>query len=106
MSVWTPLTGGDGAGAVSYTEFLRSDALSAGFYRLQAGSPDPQQPHNEDEVYCVVSGRGKMRLEEDLFDIGPGSVAFVPAHAAHRFESIVDDLVMLVVFAPPETDAD
>ena len=40
-----------------YLEFLRVPALSMGLYALPAGSTDPQEPHQEDEVYYVVSGR-------------------------------------------------
>ena len=42
-----------------YHEFLRVPDLSAGLYLLSAGAVDPQQPHTEDEVYYVISGRGQ-----------------------------------------------
>jgi mannose-6-phosphate isomerase-like protein (cupin superfamily) len=103
MTVWTPSSIGAGPEPVSYTEFVRSEALSAGFYRLEKGAEDPQEPHREDEVYCVISGRGRLRVGEEVFDLTPGSTAFVPAHAPHRFESIAEDLALLVVFAPPES---
>jgi mannose-6-phosphate isomerase-like protein (cupin superfamily) len=106
MSVWTPGSVRGDPGPVSYAEFLRIEALSAGFYRLEEGATDPQEPHREDEVYCVISGRARLRIGEELFDIGPGSTAFVPAHASHRFESITEALELLVVFAPPETAAE
>jgi mannose-6-phosphate isomerase-like protein (cupin superfamily) len=106
MSVWTPGSVREDPEPVSYVEFLRSEALSAGFYRLEEGATDPQEPHREDEVYCVISGRGRLRIDEELIDMVPGSTAFVPAHAAHRFESITEKLELLVVFAPPETPAE
>jgi mannose-6-phosphate isomerase-like protein (cupin superfamily) len=106
MSVWTTGSVRGDAGPVSYAEFLRSEALSAGFYRLAEGASDPQEPHREDEIYCVISGRGRLRIGDELFDIGPGSTAFVPAHETHRFESITENLELLVVFAPPETAAE
>lgn len=46
-----------------YHEFLRVPDLSAGLYILPAGSVDPQQPHTEDEVYYVISGRGQIWVE-------------------------------------------
>jgi quercetin dioxygenase-like cupin family protein len=36
-------------------------------------------------------------------EVGPGSVAFVPAGVAHSFVDISQDLRVAVVFAPPET---
>jgi mannose-6-phosphate isomerase-like protein (cupin superfamily) len=85
-----------------YAEFLREPSLSAGIYRLPAGSTDPQQPHTEDELYCVISGRGQFQLETDHAPVEAGSVIFVPAGAEHRFHSIEADLIILVVFAPAE----
>ncbi len=86
-----------------YYEFLRSPSLTAGVYRLGAGEPDPQQPHGEDEVYYVVSGRARIRVADAERDVGPGSLIFVPATAPHRFENVAEDLTLLVFFAPPET---
>jgi hypothetical protein len=41
-----------------YLEFLKVPALSAGLYMLAAGAVDRQEPHTEDEIYYVISGRG------------------------------------------------
>jgi mannose-6-phosphate isomerase-like protein (cupin superfamily) len=38
--------------------------------------------------------------------VAPGSVAFVPRRAEHRFVDIGEDLEVVVVFAPPESAAD
>jgi mannose-6-phosphate isomerase-like protein (cupin superfamily) len=91
----------------SYLEFLRVPAMSAGVYVLPAGAPDPQQPHQEDEIYYVVRGKAKMRLgtEERAEErsVGEGSVIFVEAGLEHRFFNVERELVMLVVFAPEES---
>jgi len=87
-----------------YAEFLRRPSMSAGVYRLGAGAADPQRPHREDEVYVVLSGQGKLRHGDTVDEVGPGSIAFVPAGEMHRFEDITEDLEILVVFAPAETD--
>lgn len=88
----------------SYDEFLRVPAMSMGIYKLPAGGVDPQTPHNEDESYYVVSGRAKIEVEGEIQDIEAGTIIFVPAHAVHRFKEIEEDLVLLVFFAPAESD--
>ena len=85
-----------------YMEFLKKPAMSAGLYRLAAGTTDPQHPHSEDEVYYVVSGQAQIRVEGEDRPVGPGSIVYVPAHADHRFHSIDQELVVLVFFAPAE----
>jgi mannose-6-phosphate isomerase-like protein (cupin superfamily) len=85
-----------------YSEFLRVPAMSVGVYVLAAGAPDRQTPHTEDEVYYVVRGRARFQNGEDDTAANPGDVLFVPARRAHRFHSITEELVLLVVFAPAE----
>ncbi|WP_305787959.1 cupin domain-containing protein [Symbioplanes lichenis] len=91
------------AGSPPYLEFLRTAAMSAGVYRLSAGSADPQQPHREDELYLVLRGRALMTVGGRETTVGPGSLVFVPAMVEHRFHTISEDLDVLVVFAPAES---
>jgi mannose-6-phosphate isomerase-like protein (cupin superfamily) len=86
-----------------YLEFLRRDSMSLGLYTLDAGAEDPQTPHDEDEAYLVVAGRGAIMVAGENQDVGPGSVVFVGRGVEHRFHSITERLQILVVFAPPES---
>lgn len=86
-----------------WREFLRAGMFSAGVYRLSAGEIDRQTPHAEDEIYCVLAGRAELEVEGRREAVEPGSIAFVAKLAEHRFVDIVEDLELLVIFAPPET---
>ena len=85
-----------------YVEFLRHPSMSAGLYVLAAGSDDPQQPHQEDEIYHVVRGRATIRVADEDQAVGPGSVIYVAATVPHRFHTIEEDLEILVIFAPAQ----
>jgi quercetin dioxygenase-like cupin family protein len=86
----------------SYLEFLRIAPMSAGVFTLAAGATDPQKPHKEDEMYYVVRGRARMRAGSEDHDVTEGNVIFVAAQVEHRFYDIVEELVVLVFFAPAE----
>jgi mannose-6-phosphate isomerase-like protein (cupin superfamily) len=90
-----------------YEEFLRVPAMSCGIYVLQPGELDLQQPHNEDEIYFVISGSARMRLIGDQptedRPIKAGDIIFVKAHDEHKFHDVKQELVLLVVFAPART---
>ncbi len=85
-----------------YEEFLTVPDLSGGWYVLEAGATDPQSPHTEDELYYVVSGRGRITVGDVSRDVVPGTLVFVAAHAPHRFHDITERLELLVVFGPAE----
>jgi mannose-6-phosphate isomerase-like protein (cupin superfamily) len=88
--------------AQSYLEFLRVPSISAGLYTLAAGSIDTQEPHTEDELYYVISGRASFRAGSEDRAVQAGSIIYVKAHVEHRFHSISEDLRVLVIFAPAE----
>ena len=86
----------------TYHEFLRTRDLSMGVYRLPAGAEDRQQPHLEEEVYFVSSGRARFLAGQREVAIGPGDILFVPASEPHQFREIEEDLELLVFFGPAE----
>ena len=83
-----------------FLEFLNVGTLSAGIYELAVGIVDPQRPHTEDELYYVLDGRGQIRVGGEDRTLSPGSIVFVGAGIEHRFHSILEQLTLLVVFAP------
>ena len=85
-----------------YLEFLRVPTISGGLYEFPAGGTDPQQPHTEDEVYVVMRGRARIQVAAEDREVQAGSIVFVAAGVEHRFHSILEDLTVLVFFAPPE----
>lgn len=87
----------------AYLQFLRERNMSVGLYALNAGESDPQQPHHQDEVYFIVSGRAAITVGMETTQVGRGSVVYVPAEVPHKFHHITEDLRVMVVFSPPES---
>ncbi|HEU4947939.1 MAG TPA: cupin domain-containing protein [Kribbella sp.] len=86
-----------------FAEHLRTDALSVGTYSIPAGGVDDQLPHHEDEIYVVTTGRARLVTPSGTAKVGPGDVLYVPAEEQHTFTDIIEDLALLVFFAPPYT---
>lgn len=63
---------------------------------------DPQQPHNRDEVYVVIAGRGRFFCAGETRDFAPGELLFVAAGVEHRFLDFSDDFATWVLFYGPE----
>ena len=90
-----------------YLEFVRVPSFSVGIYVLAPGDTDLQNPHLEDEIYYIASGRAKMKIGSDAnissFKVAPGTIIFVPARARHSFYDITERLAVLVFFGPKES---
>jgi mannose-6-phosphate isomerase-like protein (cupin superfamily) len=90
------------ASSADYLELFREGSMSAGVYLLPKDAFDPQQPHSEDEMYYIVSGRGRFTCGGEEIEVTAGEAIFVPKGVEHRFHDIAEDMTLVVVFAPPE----
>jgi mannose-6-phosphate isomerase-like protein (cupin superfamily) len=63
---------------------------------------DPQTPHQQDELYFIHSGHGKLLINGELHSCNAGMVFFVPAGVEHRFENFSEDFSTWVVFWGPQ----
>lgn len=84
----------------AFLEFTRSNDMSVGLYLVPKEGEDHQSPHAEDEVYYVVRGKARFISGNGAKPVGAGDVIFVAAKEPHKFVDIVEELVLLVVFAP------
>ncbi|KAB2927171.1 MAG: cupin domain-containing protein [Dechloromonas sp.] len=84
----------------SFFEFLRSSQMSCAVYRLPAGSRDMQAPHLEDELYMVLEGKARVRVDNEVQEVGPGTLLFIRATTEHSFFDIESDLTLLATFGP------
>lgn len=80
----------------TFVTVLQHDTMRVEFY-----APfyiDPQQPHEQDELYIVVSGSGTFYRNGERTHFKKGDVIFVPAGMEHRFEDFTDDFATWVIF--------
>ncbi|MBK9014589.1 MAG: cupin domain-containing protein [Saprospiraceae bacterium] len=59
---------------------------------------DLQKPHDQDEIYVVISGTGLFFNNGELRPFCPGDLIFVPAGVEHRFEGFTEDFATWVIF--------
>ncbi|HJN91102.1 MAG TPA: cupin domain-containing protein [Dehalococcoidia bacterium] len=83
-----------------YAEPLTHGTLKLGMYAPYG--KDPQQPHEQDEVYIVMKGNGTFVVGDDRMPFEAGDALFVPAGVDHRFEHFSDDFATWVIFYGPE----
>lgn len=86
-------------GGKPFEELITHGNLRVGLYAPRG--KDPQQPHDQDEVYVVLSGQGTFVNGDARSPFATGDVLFVPAGVTHRFEDFSDDLYVWVVFYGP-----
>ncbi len=83
-----------------YGVLLEHGTLELGFYKPEGS--DPQNPHDQDEIYIILSGSGYFVHGDKREPFESGEALFVPAGDSHRFEEFSDDFAAWVVFYGPK----
>ncbi|MBP0990844.1 MAG: cupin domain-containing protein [Oscillospiraceae bacterium] len=47
--------------------------------------------HEEDEIYYILSGHGKLQLDDEVIDVFPDQVIFIPAGVFHALDNRESD---------------
>lgn len=82
-----------------FVELFQHGSLQIELY--QPGRVDDQEPHDQDEVYVVISGSGEFVNGDTRRPFEAGEVLFVPAGVEHRFEYFTEDFATWVIFYGP-----
>ena len=80
-------------------------ALRRGSLNVKLSLPVPpnrQTPHEQDEIYVIVRGRGVLLHDGKRDRFESGDLLFVAAGTEHRFEDFTEDLAVWVVFYGPQ----
>lgn len=83
---------------LSFQEILRTPSLSCAIYHLPAGSKEMARAHEEDELYLVLEGRARLRVEDEDHRVEKGTLMYVRAACDHAFFDIEEDLTALAFF--------
>jgi uncharacterized cupin superfamily protein len=83
---------------------LEAKTLGARLWRLQPGRASTKHKHfDQHEVYVVLEGTGRIRVDEELLTLEPlSAVAVEPEHVRQVFNDTGENALWLVVGAPPE----
>lgn len=65
----------------------RDDVIQINHGTVKAGYALGGAAHEEDEIYYILSGTGKLRLDDEIIDIAGGQVIFIPAGCFHALDN-------------------
>ena len=81
---------------------LGTSRLWMGVSEIALGGKSNLHTHDDaEEIFYVVSGYGKIRVGEEVEDIGPGSCIFVPIGNEHQLINSGDEILKIVAATAP-----
>lgn len=79
-------------------QVLNTSGLEARWYRPP--NPDPQSPHDRDEVYVVVTGQGEFVRGTVRVGFSTGDLLFAAKGESHCFVNHTPDTAVWAIFGP------
>lgn len=71
--------------------------------QLDAGSRLPEHQHPQEQITHVISGRVRMIVAGEPYELGPGESLYLPSNVPHGAETLEETLV-IDTFSPPRED--
>ena len=75
----------------------REDVIQINHGTVKAGYALGGGTHEEDEIYYILSGKGKLQLNDEIIDIQGGQVIFIPAGCFHALDNRGSDEDMCIL---------
>ncbi len=69
----------------------RAGVIQINHGTVKAGFALGGATHEEDEIYYILSGKGKLRLDDEVIDVAGGQVIFIPAGCFHALDNTGSD---------------
>ena len=99
-----PLTTADGSTIRVLLDAEAGGAQNQSLAEAVLGPGDATERHyhaETEELYVVIEGTGKMEVDGDRREVGPGDAILIPAGAWHQIRAGVEELRFLCCCAPP-----
>lgn len=80
---------------------LEAERFVMGHVTIYPGGSVPLHSHQQEEVYYIVAGQGKIAVDEECRDVQAGDCIYLRPHSNHRLSNTsADDMVMMFCYAP------
>ncbi|GJM39732.1 MAG: hypothetical protein DHS20C20_00140 [Ardenticatenaceae bacterium] len=97
------LPGGSWSRMLLNSATLTSNLSALGYSIFKPGTTTSPVSHQVEELAYVVSGKGELRLDEDVVTYGAGDALFIPAHTWHAVANTgSEDMIMVFIFPYPD----
>lgn len=79
-----------------------TENLSVTWVEGEPGSEQAVHSHEgREQVYVIVQGQGAMRVGDEVQEVGPGTLIYVPPGTGHSIKNIGDERLIYVSSTSP-----
>lgn len=80
--------------STAYGRLVTGQQVELGVLTYKAGQGAKMHAHPQEQIMLVMKGRMRMRLGDEVAELGPGDVAHMPPNVPHNVEILEDSEVI------------
>ena len=77
--------------STAYGPTITGKELEIGYYTEPKGTGARPHQHPSEQIIMVLTGRLRMRIDDEIREIGPGEVALILGNQDHEQQALEDD---------------
>ena len=98
--------GPKGREGVTYDEAPLEGVGNITLHVMQRGKESDYHIHQDrEQVFYFLKGRGKMKIDDRIYDIGEGTAVHIPPKSRHQLINDSDDVIENLVITTPVPEA-
>ena len=74
--------------STAYGPTITGKELEIGYYTEPKGTGARPHAHPSEQIILVLAGKLRMRIDDDIREIGPGEVALIPGNQDHEQQAL------------------
>jgi quercetin dioxygenase-like cupin family protein len=78
----------------AFGSLVTGEQLEVGMLRYKAGEGANEHAHPHEQVLVVLSGRVRMKIGRESYELGPREVAHLPPNVPHSLHALEDTEVL------------
>ena len=80
--------------STAFGSLVTGEQIEIGMLRYKAGEGANQHAHPHEQVLVVLSGRVRMKIGSESYELGPRGVAHMPPNVPHSLQALEDTEVL------------
>jgi quercetin dioxygenase-like cupin family protein len=80
----------------AFGSLVTGEQVEVGLLRYKAGEGAAEHAHPHEQVLMLLSGRVRMKIGGESYELGPREVAHMPPNVPHSLQAIEDTEVVSV----------
>jgi mannose-6-phosphate isomerase-like protein (cupin superfamily) len=80
---------------------VQAERFVMGRVEIEPGGKVPLHSHEQEEVYYIVSGKGEIKVGQELSPVQEGCAVYIPSNVEHELRNTgTSRMEMIFVYAP------